>query len=198
MKTAAACGNHAVVCIAALLVVAVVCGGCGRQHPSAGPETMAGPDATTQSPVTAAPETAPRGFTGESPDASSDISADADSAAAVNVINDYYAAINERDYRRAYEHWGQDGVASGKSFEEFAAGFSDTAKLTVTTGTAGRVDPAAGSRYITIPVVVTAVTRQGQEQRFEGTYDLRRTIVDGATEAQRRWHFYRAALTQTR
>jgi hypothetical protein len=51
---------------------------------------------------------------------------------------------------------------------------------------------------VTVPVVVTAVTRDGQEQRYEGTYDLRRTVVDGATEAQQRWHFYSAALTQTK
>jgi hypothetical protein len=47
-------------------------------------------------------------------------------------------------------------------------------------------------------VAVTAVTVDDQEQRYEGTYDLRRTVVDGATEAQRRWHFFSAALTQTK
>ncbi|HEY4366195.1 MAG TPA: hypothetical protein VGN07_03105 [Steroidobacteraceae bacterium] len=121
-----------------------------------------------------------------------------DATAAVDVINDYYAAINERDYRRAFEHWGQDGVASGKSFEEFVAGFRDTKHVEVVPGTAGRIDPAAGSRYVTIPVAVTAVTVDDQEQRYEGTYDLRQTVVDGATDAQRRWHFFSAALTQTK
>jgi hypothetical protein len=106
-----------------------------------------------------------------------------DATTAVAVITDYYAAINDKDYRRAFGHWGQDGAASGKSFDEFAAGFRDTQHVEVVPGSAGRIDAAAGSRYVTVPVVVTAVTKDGQEQRYEGTYDLRRTVVDGATEA---------------
>ena len=121
-----------------------------------------------------------------------------DAAAALSVINDYYAAINAHDYRRAFEHWGQEGAASGKSFEEFVAGFRATQHVEVAPGSVGRIDAAAGARYVTIPVGVNAVTTEGQEQRYEGTYDLRRTVVDGATEAQQRWHFFSAALTQTK
>lgn len=178
-----------------VLFAVLLAGGCEKSPPPPQPSPPAATDpAAAQLPPA---NTAPAESASDAGDRVTDESAQ-DAAAALNAIEDYYAAINEHDYHRAFQHWGQDGAASGRSFEEFAAGLRDTERVEVVPGNPGRIDPAAGSRYITIPVVVTAVTRQGQEQRFEGTYDLRRTVVDGATEAQRRWHFYRAALTQTR
>jgi len=47
------------------------------------------------------------------------------------------------------------------------------------------VEGAAGSRYVTIPVTVRAETTTGREQRFVGSYTLRRSVVDGATPDHR-------------
>jgi hypothetical protein len=66
----------------------------------------------------------------------------------------------------------------------------------VEVGAPGRVEGAAGSRYVEIPVVVRARTRAGKAQRFEGTYTLKRTVVDGATPAQRSWRIASASLRE--
>jgi hypothetical protein len=113
---------------------------------------------------------------------------------AVAVIDAYYAAINRRDYPTAHRYWSSNGEASGQTLAEFTSGFADTASVAVDVGTPGRIDPAAGSRYIEIPVTVTARTRAGATQRFRGHYVLRRSVVDGATAEQRQWRIASAAL----
>jgi len=118
--------------------------------------------------------------------------------AAVAVVHDYYDAIEARDYRRAHGLWAGDGAASGKTFEQFAAGFANTAHVTATLGEPSRMDAAAGSRYVEVPVVLRAVTNHGEEQRFAGSYVLRRSVVDGATAAQRRWHIHSATMLPVR
>src|SRR5690606_21398974 len=114
--------------------------------------------------------------------------------AAAAVIRDYYAAIAARDYARAYGHWSDGGAASGQSFEQFRAGFAETASVTADVGAPGRVEGAAGSRYVSVPVEVRATTTAGAAQCFRGTYTLRRAVVPGATAEQRRWHIASADI----
>jgi hypothetical protein len=113
-----------------------------------------------------------------------------------SVVRDYYDAIQARDYDRAFALWGNGGTASGKTRTEFAAGFAQTQSVRVTIGDSTRVEGAAGSQYATLPVTVDAVLRSGEDQHFEGTYTLRRAMVDGATPEQRAWHIYTAKLRQ--
>ncbi len=123
-------------------------------------------------------------------------SGDADSAAA--VIRRYYAAIAAGRYREAYDLWGDGGRNSGQTFDAFSAGFRHTARVSVAIGAPGRVEGAAGSRYVEIPVVVRALTDSGVRQRFEGTYTLRRAVIEGASAADRRWHLYAGQLEAAR
>ena len=113
---------------------------------------------------------------------------------AVAWIQDYYRAINGRRYRDAYAHWVGGGQASGKTFEEFRKGFEETERVQVTVGTPGRVEGAAGSRYVEVPVRIAARTRAGARQNYSGSYTLRLSVVDGATPEQRSWHIYSAAV----
>ncbi len=116
---------------------------------------------------------------------------------AVQVIRNYYSAISRRDYKQAYSAWERNGAASQQSFKQFMQGFANTASVVVEVGEPGRLDGAAGSSYIEIPVTVTAVTKNGTRQRFRGSYVLRRVNnVPGSTLEQRRWHLYSANLTQ--
>jgi hypothetical protein len=119
---------------------------------------------------------------------------DPGSEGAVAVVRAYYAAIDRGDYARAYRLWGDGGAASRQTFEEFRDGFAQTADVEVETGRPGRIEGAAGSRYIEIPVSIAAVQRDGTKQRFEGTYVLRRSEVDGATPEQRTWRLYTARI----
>jgi hypothetical protein len=52
--------------------------------------------------------------------------------------------------------------------------------------------------YRSPSVRIAAVTASGEEQEFEGTYTLRRSVVDGASAEQRQWHIYSAAIAPVR
>jgi YVTN family beta-propeller protein len=114
--------------------------------------------------------------------------------AAAEVVRQYYAAIDARDYERAYRCWGQEGAASRQTYEQFAAGFHNTVHVRADIGTPGPIGAAAGSRYVEVQVTVTATTKSGEHQRFVGRYQLRRSVVDGATPAQRTWHIDSATM----
>jgi major membrane immunogen (membrane-anchored lipoprotein) len=115
---------------------------------------------------------------------------------AVAVVRDYYGAINSGDFGRAYALWSDAGRSSGQSPQQFAAGFADTTGVSVEMQAPGDVDAAAGSRYIEIPVTITATRRVGSQQRFTGAYTLRRAVVDGATPEQRQWRIASANLQE--
>ncbi|MEO8891112.1 MAG: hypothetical protein ABI417_06190 [Coleofasciculaceae cyanobacterium] len=116
---------------------------------------------------------------------------------AVQVIRNYYNAIARRDYQQAYSAWDRDGAASQQSFKQFKQGFANTKSTAVEVREPGEIEGAAGSSYIKIPVTITAVTKDGTQQRFRGNYVLRRVNdVPGSTLEQRKWHIYAANLTQ--
>ena len=147
----------------------------------------ASPSATTQASATSSPAASqtPRHFE------------DTDIEAAADIIRQYYAAIDARTYRRAYEFWSGKGDASKKTFEEFRNGFAQTGSVRVDIGEPGEMEGAAGSRYITFPVTIHAVTKDGKEQNFKGEYVLRRSVVDGATAEKRAWRIYSAKINET-
>lgn len=155
---------------------------CQRQAPPPAP-------VSSPTPQTATPPPAPASSTEALPAPE----ADDDTTAAVAVVRDYYRAISSRDYAAAYAMWGESGPPN-QTPETFAAGFAHTRTVSVTPGQPSRIEGAAGSRYIDIPVTIAATTDDGGTQRFEGTYTLRRAVVDGASEAQRRWHLYKATI----
>ena len=115
---------------------------------------------------------------------------------AAAVIRDYYAAVNNRNYRKAFELWSGKGEASKQTFDEFKNGFAETASVEIVIGELGRMEGAAGSLYITIPLVIEAKTTRGETQKFAGEYVLRRSVVDGATAEQRAWRIYSAEIKQ--
>lgn len=115
-------------------------------------------------------------------------------AEAVALVRDYYGAIDAGDHARAYARWSDGGRASGQSPEQFAAGFGSTARVSVQVQAPRAGDAAAGSRFMEVPVSVTATQRDGTVRRYAGTYVLRRTVVDGSTGEQRAWHIASAQL----
>lgn len=122
------------------------------------------------------------------------------SQAARDALRRYYQAIDSGDYRSAYALWwsgAQDNQnASGKTLQQFKAGFAHTQSSRADIGKPGRIEGAAGSRYIKIPVIVRAILEDGRRQRFTGHYTLRRIgDVDGASRAAQQWHIYSADLS---
>ena len=117
--------------------------------------------------------------------------------AAIDVVHEYYDAINARDYRKAYELWSGKGEASKQTFEEFRDGYVNTESVEIdTSGEPGDLEGAAGSQYVKIPLRLKAHTKDGKVQNFWGEYTLRRSMVDGATPEQREWRFYSAEFKE--
>lgn len=117
--------------------------------------------------------------------------------AAIDVVHEYYAAINARNYRKAYELWSGKGEASKQTFEDFRDGFANTAEVEIdTSGEPGTPEGAAGSQYIKIPLLIKARTKDGKTQNFWGEYTMRRSMVDGATADQRAWRIYSAEVRE--
>jgi hypothetical protein len=114
--------------------------------------------------------------------------------AAVEVIRSHYKAINDRRYQEAYDDWEGQGKASGKTFVAFLNGYAQTDKVQVMPGTPSRIEGAAGSRFITIPVRITSRKHDGSEEQFAGTYTLRFSVVEGAKPEQRSWHIYSSRI----
>jgi hypothetical protein len=106
---------------------------------------------------------------------------------AVAVVRDYYAAINARDFARAYALWSDGGRSSGQSPQQFAAAFGDVDGIAVQIGEPGDIEAGAGSRFIVVPVALASTRRGGEQRRYRGSYVLRRAMVDGASAEQRAW-----------
>ncbi len=125
------------------------------------------------------------------------VRADADTtvATALAVLRGYYSALDARDYQAAYAAWDGDGPPGHPTRAAFAARRAATDSAHLELGTPGRVEGAAGSRYLSVPVTVRDFEHGGHETTYTGTYILRRTVVPGASPASERWHLYRAALS---
>jgi hypothetical protein len=116
---------------------------------------------------------------------------------AVQLIRNYYRWINQKKYEGAFGIWEkrEDGnAANGQSFEKFESGFSDTASVSVEIGEPGEIEGAAGSNYIEIPVVISAMTTSGQAQKFAGAYTMRSSNMAD----DRSWYIYSARVKKVK
>jgi hypothetical protein len=100
-----------------------------------------------------------------------------DRSTATALVRSFYNAINRHEYARAYTYFGDS--AAPQPYATFAAGYADTAAVTVATGTASS-DGAAGSIYYTLPVAIDAVSTGGTHKQFAGCYTTR--LVEPANQ----------------
>lgn len=180
-------------CLMAEFCCVAVLAACGGTGEDPGSSVTAAPESPDPAAVSAP--------TADAPDSQSSApvegSIEEELRAATTVIEDYYAAINSGALDRAYLLWADSGRASGQTLDEFRSGYTETARVEMSAGE-GTLEGAAGSRFAEIPVRIDAVTRDGTAQRFEGSYVLRRAVVDGATAEQRSWHIYSAEIREVR
>jgi hypothetical protein len=179
--------------IGAAFAVASGCGSATEPNAAANDSTASQPGSAQSSPsTTVSPENAqtpePTPPQGPPPAEAQAIQE------AIDVISQYYDAINAREFRRAYELWSGNGAASKQIFEQFRSGFANTSSAEFDTTGPGRIEGAAGSQYATIPIRIRAIMKDGSEQNFIGEYVLRRSMVDGSTADQRAWRIYSADI----
>lgn len=116
-------------------------------------------------------------------------------AAAVAVLRSYCDAIAHKNYGRAYRMWAGDGQATQMSEAAFARSFAKYDAYDCTFSKPGDPEGAAGSSYITVPVVVTGTLARGGGFSLRGPMTLRRVNdVPGLTVEQRHWHIYTSGL----
>lgn len=112
---------------------------------------------------------------------------------AVDAIRGYYAALNSRRYAQAYSAWANNGGASGQTPQQFTDGYATTASIDVQIMAPSRIEGAAGSRYVQVPVRLTALQTDGSQRQFGGSYTLRASVVEGGDPA---WHIASANLRE--
>ncbi|MFS8063635.1 MAG: hypothetical protein ACMG5Z_03505 [Luteimonas sp.] len=160
------------------------------------PDTPVASDGEPVAPLPGALEPPSPGATGTLPDDLPLPPGEPSPQDAVAVVRDYYASIDAHDYAHAYVLWSDGGRSTGKTTQQFADGFADTASVSAQIDPPGRIDAAAGSRYIKVPVTITATQRDGSAKRYVGSYTLRRAVVDGASAEQRAWRIASADLSE--
>lgn len=170
--------------------------GCGpTSAPDKAPERQAAPAAgpvRAERPAPALQPAAP-GTPSRLPDERTPVSEapfDEKSAeGAAQVVQTYFALIEAGKYAGARRLWGGGGEASGKTEADFAADFSRYRDYHAEVGAPGRMEGAAGSSFVTVPVMLYGRLKDGTPFRHRGEVTLRRVNdVPGSTKEQRRWH----------
>ncbi|MFL6730608.1 MAG: hypothetical protein ACJ8E3_07295 [Sphingomicrobium sp.] len=175
-----------------ILAAIVALSACGRsQQHDAQPQSNApapvAVNATDQVPEWAGNETAPVASEGSLSEPRGAI--DPNSIEAAGQVVQHYGALVEQDrFLQAERLWGD--VNAARSFATaLDARFRD---VHLEIGDLGETEGAAGSIYMTIPVVFYGTSEQGKPLRRPASIVLRRVNdVPGSTERQRRWHIER-------
>jgi hypothetical protein len=107
--------------------------------------------------------------------------------AAGQVVQHYGALIEQKRFAEAEKLWGDATGARG-----FTAGLGRYSEVHLQIGKPGDSEGAAGSIYVTVPVVFYGTEKSGGSSSHKADVILRRVNdVPGSTQAQRRWHIER-------
>ena len=149
------------------------------------PEDEAGPAATAAEPAERAAPAAPAEAESGPP---APAAAHPDARAAVDTVRAYFEAIAERRFDDAWPLVAPEARPSGATRADFAAAFADYAEYRAEVGAPGRIEGAAGSLWIEVPVRVSGRMTDGEAFDARGVVVLRRcNAVPGCGPAERRW-----------
>lgn len=109
---------------------------------------------------------------------------------AADVVQTYFALIGERKYSAAYALWSTTPKDGRTSRSTFVRSFSRYTSYRANVGAPSRIEAAAGSAYVTVPVRVDTVSRMGELRRQNLKVVLRRANAPGAASASRMWRIY--------
>jgi hypothetical protein len=190
--------------VAALLFLAA----CGRTPETPPPAPPAATTPAISAPVPAAPlapvEPPAPGTPGGLPDDRTPISegpfTPQSAQGAADVVQTYFALLGEAKYGEAWRLWSDGGKASGQpDGAAFARSFDRYAQYNAQVGAPGVPEGAAGSSYVSVPVVIYGRLKTGQEVHEKGEAQLRRVNdVPGATAEQLKWRIFRIETQPTR
>ena len=169
---------------------------CARSEPE--PANQADADAAARSSANAVAETPlelpapgePGGPADDRVPVSEAPFAETSDQGAANVVQTYYALLETDRYGEA-RRLRSDRAATSDA--DFATRFRGYREIHAQIGTPGRIEGAAGSLFVDVPVQVYGRLANGESFSRRGTVTLRRVNdVPGSTPVQRRWHIYRS------
>ncbi|URD59728.1 hypothetical protein M8312_07795 [Sphingomonas sp. KRR8] len=171
--------------VAAANAPAVAGGSGGAGEPTNGTEPAPAPPPTNTA-APAAPAKPEREVVSEAPFTATS------AQGAANVVQTYYALIEAKKYAEAHKLWGP---SSDLADATFAAPYRQYREYHAEVYAPGRIEGAAGSLYVEVPIKSYGVTNKGERFEEPGTVTLRRVNdVDGSTAEQRRWHIAKIDL----
>jgi hypothetical protein len=107
--------------------------------------------------------------------------------AAGQVVQHYGALIEQGRWTESWTLW-----SSADSAKAFDRNWRNDSGVHMEVGKPGDMEGAAGSSYVTVPVIFYGKAKAGESFRRAATVTLRRVNdVPGSTAAQRRWHIER-------
>lgn len=107
---------------------------------------------------------------------------------AADVVQTYFARIGEGKYFSAWRLWSNGGQAGAPTPEAFAAKFASYDNYHGLVGAPGRIEGAAGSLYVEVPIQTYGRAKDGGEVHQLGVATLRRSNdVPGSSAEQRLW-----------
>jgi hypothetical protein len=107
--------------------------------------------------------------------------------AAGQVVQSYGALIEQQRWKEANALWGDLATAT-----KIQTALQAYPAMHLEIGNLGEPEGAAGSIYVTMPVIFYGDDKAGQPFRHSADVVLRRANdVPGSTDAQRRWHIER-------
>lgn len=162
----------------------LVLAGCGR------PEHRANAPVFNQTePIVPAPGTGPNAKT---PFVPMKPTVDPKSSeAAEALVQEFARLLNERSFDAAYVMLGSNAPARS----DFDQQWTRLANLRVRVGKPGPQEGAAGSIYISVPLIITETASREVTSRSATAILRRVNDVPGSSEAQRRWHIERIGWT---
>ena len=171
----------------AILAPLLLAAGCGDAQQPVAPQ----PDGR----VEPAPERTPATAVGPIPAAAPQSDADmASPEAAVARVERYYRLAGSGDYDAAAALWHDADTPDEVTPREFARRMAHYDALEAQVGTPGRVEGAAGSVYIRIPVTLRGEVA-GAPFVQEGSVTLRRcNSVPGCAVTARQWRIHETAF----
>jgi hypothetical protein len=110
---------------------------------------------------------------------------------AAATVRSYMASLTQRDYARAAMLWEEGADPGAGDSAAFARAHGDTTWTAFDVGAPGPVEGAAGSRFIVVPIIAAGTTADRPPLRLHGRVTLRHSVVEGASEAARRWRIQR-------
>lgn len=108
-----------------------------------------------------------------------------------NILVSYYDAINNKQFRRAYNYWKNPN----QSYAEFVRGYDDTRSVRLITNPDIPTEGGAGSLYKSVPTVLISTMKNGSRQIFYGCYILRKiNLRPPDIPKEDTWHIERGDL----